>query len=124
MKQHAVTVFHRPPERLNCAQAVLDAFQTVTDRQVAAIAGFKTFGGGRAPGGECGALYAACQASPGSAKTIRAAFARRAGATRCRDLTSFHCKDCVALAAELLQQSLAALPASAVQLSPQPEPPK
>jgi hypothetical protein len=25
MKQHAVTVFHRPPERLNCAQAVLDA---------------------------------------------------------------------------------------------------
>ena len=124
MKQHAMAVFHCPPVRLNCAQAVLDAFQTVTGRHVAAITDFKSFGGGRAPGGECGALYAACQAAPESARAIRTEFTRRAGANRCRDLTSFHCQDCVALAAELLQQYLAILPASSAQSPPQTEHPK
>ncbi len=37
MKIHAATVFRRPPERLNCAQAVLDAYQTVTGRHVAPV---------------------------------------------------------------------------------------
>lgn len=101
---HAKLVFRRPPERLNCAQAVLDAYQAVTSRTVAPVAEFKPFGGGRAPGGECGALHAACQCAPESAAAIRAAFAARAGTTRCRELDALPCEECVALSAQLLAQ--------------------
>lgn len=107
MKTHALAVFHQPPADLNCAQSVLDAYQAVTGKHVAAIADFKPFGGGRAPDNECGALYAACQAAPESAAGIRAAFAKTAGATSCRVLKRelrFPCKECVSLAAGLLQE--------------------
>jgi len=86
MKTHALSVFHQPPADLNCAQAVLDAYQSVTGKHVATIADFKKFGGGRAPENECGALFAACQAAPVSAVSIRAEFAKIAGSTRCREL--------------------------------------
>lgn len=107
MKTHALTVFHQPPADLNCAQSVLDAYQVVTGKQVAPIADFKKFGGGRAPENECGALYAACQAIPESAAEIRAKFAEIAGASSCRVLKrelNFPCKECVTLATGLLQQ--------------------
>ncbi|MDD3178815.1 MAG: hypothetical protein PHQ04_00540 [Opitutaceae bacterium] len=100
MKQHALSVFHCPPDRLNCAQAILDAYQTVTGRHVAAVADFKAFGGGRAPGGACGALYAACQGSPDFAEAIRDEFSDRAGSTLCHDLKHrlhFPCTECVSL---------------------------
>lgn len=107
MKTHALAVFHQPPADLNCAQAVLDSYQTVTGRHVAAITDYKQFGGGRAPNNECGALYAACQSAPESAAAIRTAFAQTAGATSCRALKRelhFPCEKCVSLAAELLHQ--------------------
>jgi hypothetical protein len=107
MKAHALAVFHQQPANLNCAQAVLDAYQAVTGRHVASIADFKAFGGGRAPNNECGALYAACQAAPESAAAIRTAFAQTVGATSCRALKHelrFPCEQCVALAAGLLHQ--------------------
>ncbi len=107
VKNHAISAFHRPPENLNCAQAVLDAYQTISGRHVTDVASFKPFGGGRAPDNECGALYAACQAAPESAATLRAAFEKTAGSTRCRELKQnlrYPCTDCVGLAAGLLQQ--------------------
>lgn len=109
MKTHALAVFHHPPTDLNCAQAVLDAYQAVTGKHVAHIADFKQFGGGRAPENECGALYAACQTASESASAIRSAFANTAGATTCRVLKRelrFPCEECVALAAGLLQQKI------------------
>lgn len=105
MKNHALAVFHRPPANLNCAQAVLDAFQSVTGRHLAPVADFKLFGGGRAPGGECGALYAACRAAPEAAEQLRTAFADRTGSTLCKTLKKelrFPCADCVDAAADLL----------------------
>ncbi len=111
MKTHALAVFHRAPENLNCAQAVLAAYQAVSGRPVAAVDAYRVFGGGRAPGGECGALYAACQAAPESAEALRAGFAARAGSTLCRPLKRelrFPCPECVGLAAELLAQTGAA----------------
>ncbi len=113
MKAHALAVFHRAPENLNCAQAVLAAYQAVSGRQVAPVAEFQLHGGGRAPDGECGALYAACRIAPESAAHLRAGFAARAGATRCRPLKRelrFPCTDCVGLAAELLAGSSASSP--------------
>ncbi len=112
MKSHAKSVFRRAPERLNCAQAVLDAYQAVTGRHVAPVGDFKPFGGGRAPDGECGALHAACQCAPESAAEIRAAFAAHAGTTLCRELDALPCEECVALSAQLLAQHHAATTAS------------
>ncbi len=108
MKPHALAVFHRPPENLNCAQSVLAAHQTVTGLSVAPVADFKPYGGGRAPGGECGALYAACQCAPESAATLREGFCAQAGATLCKTLKRdlrFPCEGCVGLAAELLAEA-------------------
>ena len=107
MKTHALAIFHQPPADLNCAQAVLDAYQTVTGKHVAHVADFKPFGGGRAPENECGALYAACKAAPNSAGAIRAEFAKTAGSVHCRELKQqlrYPCVDCVGLAAKLLHQ--------------------
>lgn len=108
MKAHALAVFHRAPDNLNCAQAVLAAYQAVSSRQVAPVEEYQLHGGGRAPGGECGALYAACQAAPGESEALRAGFAARAGSTLCRTLKRelrFPCTECVGLAAELLAQT-------------------
>jgi hypothetical protein len=107
MKTHATAVFHRPPQNFNCAQAVLDAFQSVTGRSVAPVADYKAYGGGRAPGGECGALYAACQCAPAVAAAIRAQFAAHVGSTRCKEIKGaqrIRCAECVGTAAELLQR--------------------
>jgi hypothetical protein len=59
MKEHALKVFRQPPERLNCAQAVLHAWREVAGDTSIALADLKPFGGGRAPDGLCGALRAA-----------------------------------------------------------------
>lgn len=110
MKAHAVAVFHRLPENLNCAQAVLDAFQKSTGKTIAELATYRAFGGGRAPDNECGALYAACQAAPEAASALRAAFDAKAGSTRCKILKGenrYPCTECVGLAAELLTQQVA-----------------
>lgn len=100
----ATAAFRRPPERLNCAQAVLHAHLVVSGHSTAAVADFKSFGSGRAPDGECGALYAACRIAPRVAEAMRSAFEARTGARLCRDLKAFGCQECVAIAAELLQQ--------------------
>jgi len=113
MKDHAIAAFHRLPENLNCAQVVLDAWQRATRLDVAMVEEYRAFGGGRAPEGECGALYAACQAVPATAASMRTAFAQKAGSGHCLTLKRelrFPCKECVGLAAELLEASL---PASA-----------
>lgn len=112
MRRHALSVFHKPPENWNCAQAVLDAWQGLSGRTVAPVDSFRAHGGGRAPGGECGALYAACMAVPEAAEELREAFAVRAGATTCRALKGerrLPCTECVGIAADLLSERLSML---------------
>lgn len=106
MTTHALAVFHRLPENLNCAQTVLDAYQTLSNRSVAALADYKPYGGGRAPDNECGALWAACQCAPQDAAFIRGEFKNRVGATSCRELKRqlrVPCAECVATATDILQ---------------------
>ena len=97
------------PDNLNCAQAVLHAYQAKTGDRALSVPEYRAFGGGRAPEGECGALYAACQCAPESAAQLREAFRAKAGATQCRVLKQelkFPCPSCVGLGAELLEQTL------------------
>jgi hypothetical protein len=106
MKEHALKVFRQPPERLNCAQAVLYAWREVSGDTTIALAELKTFGGGRAPDGHCGALHAACVVAPDRAKSLKQNFAARLGSLYCKELRAakvHSCETCVGQAAELLQ---------------------
>lgn len=83
----------------NCAQAVCAAFGRDD-----LLEEMKECGGGRAPGGTCGALYAAMTLVPGRAEAIAAAFCAANGSTKCRELKGEHhvpCRTCVATAARL-----------------------
>ena len=106
MKKHALTVFRQPPERLNCAQAVLHAWREVTGDNSIPLAHLKPFGGGRAPDGLCGALHAACTVAPAKAVQMKERFAARMGSLYCKELRAARenaCEACVAQAAEMLE---------------------
>ncbi len=106
MKKHALAVFRQPPERLNCAQSVLHAWREVSGDKSIALAELKPFGGGRAPEGLCGALYAACAVAPTKAGQLKAHFGARMGSLYCKELRAARknpCEACVAQAAELLE---------------------
>jgi hypothetical protein len=105
MKEHALAVFRKPPERLNCAQSVLYAWQQLSGRTDLSVARIKAAGGGHAPAGLCGALYAACIAAPERADSLKRDFAVRMGSLFCKDLRTADehaCRTCVAIATELL----------------------
>ena len=102
MSKSASEFFAEVPRRYNCAQSV------------AAGAGredltsdFAAMGGGRAPEGLCGALYAALQLLPEEKQeAAREAFLARAGSLYCREIKSgtvFSCAECVELAEKLVK---------------------
>jgi len=108
MKEQALKVFRQPPERLNCAQAVLYAWREVTGDTTIALAELKSFGGGRAPGGICGALHAACAVAPDQTESLKRKFAAQLGSLYCKELRAakvHSCETCVIQATELLAQS-------------------
>ncbi len=108
MKKKAQEVFHRPPHNYNCAQAVLHACQESGGASDLSIEDFKQFGGGRAPGGECGALHAACKAAPEKADEIRKQFVAQTGASTCRELKKerkVSCEVAVITAADILEKA-------------------
>lgn len=125
MRTHAISVFHRPPEDLNCAQAVLAAYHAVSGDHSLPLAALKPCGGGHAPDGLCGALHAACLLAPNRAGELKAAFQSRIGALRCKEIET-PCTECVGTAAELLEKPPASqapriraeLPVAALPLYP------
>lgn len=94
--------------RGNCAQSVVHAWNAVNPSQEKTIDHYADCGGGRAPGGLCGALHASCDlAKPQSHEFIKKAFAEKTGGNlTCREVRAarkLSCNDCVALAADLLE---------------------
>lgn len=117
MPSQAITVFRRPPERLNCAQAVLHAAREA-EHTVCELEELSSAGGGRAPEGTCGALYAALSLASDEQGRVfmKQAFEEIAGATTCHVIRKgklLSCEHCVATAAELLEAHLSAHSASA-----------
>lgn len=101
-KAKAVEIFSAIPRMHNCAQAVAAGFDR--DDLLSELA---VCGGGRAPEGNCGALHAALQLIPAEHRdSAKAEFTKTAGAARCMEIKAngFPCKDCVALAAELVEK--------------------
>lgn len=109
MKNHALERFRRPPERMNCAEAVLCAYQTISGDTAIALSEMKRLGGGRVPGGLCGALHAACAIAPDKAERLKARFAEIAGSIVCKEIRrakQHPCEFCVSEAAQLLESEL------------------
>lgn len=108
MKAAATKVFHRPPANLNCAQAVIHAYGSVSGDHSHPVAEFADCGGGHAPDAICGALYAACQMAPESGETLTLGFVQRIGSNTCYK-TGDGLRTCevrVETAAEMLEATL------------------
>lgn len=76
------------------------------------IASFGAWGGGRAPGGYCGAFYAAKvvleKSRPEKLRECENIFLAQAGSTKCKDIKSsrkMSCVDCVEIIAESLERA-------------------
>ncbi|MCQ2193891.1 MAG: C-GCAxxG-C-C family protein [Paludibacteraceae bacterium] len=105
-RENSSVYFHRPPETLNCAQSIMKGFQKefgVSDEEIEA---FRAWGGGRAEGGVCGALYAAdILLKRKGMPSISAEFAKKVGATTCKEIKGNQlcsCPNCVRIADELM----------------------
>lgn len=108
--EEALEHFHCAGANYNCAQAILKTFQREHDIHDELIEEFRKFGGGKAKDNLCGALFAALELSkqhPEKQELIKHEFAKIAGSTKCKEILkskNFACKECVKLAAQLLEQ--------------------
>ncbi|MBP6370366.1 MAG: C-GCAxxG-C-C family protein [Paludibacteraceae bacterium] len=107
----AVDYFHKKPALLNCAQAILTAWQKEYEIAENTILEFKQYGGGRAPEGACGALYAAeYLMKKHHQQSIYKEFSVYAGSIACKEIRKngvVSCQKCVEIADELLQNARA-----------------
>lgn len=96
--------------RLNCAQSVVCAFKGKFALPDAMVAEFAAYGGGKAPGGKCGAFYAARlileKRAPDKLRGFEEAFVAQAGAMTCKEIRALRklsCLGCIEKAAEWLE---------------------
>lgn len=103
ISEEAAAFFEQKPKAYNCAQAVVKAF--ARDDLLEAM---QSCGGGRAPGGLCGALYAVLTMLPEDQHDkIKEQFQNAAGDFLCRPIRQqgkTSCTQCVRMAAEILQR--------------------
>lgn len=103
-KPNARQFFHGK-DRYNCAQAILKAYAPAVGADESCLLRFSQFGSGRAPGGECGALFAAkaIVADTRAKQEVQSAFVGVTGTTKCRDIRKGRrasCEQCVQTAAD------------------------
>ena len=105
MEKPDALAYFRGEHRYNCAQAVLKAYALLVGLGDSCLDRFSRFGSGRAPEGECGALFAAkaiLQDHSAKQKTEEE-FVHAAGSKNCRDIRKsqrFTCEQCVQAAAD------------------------
>lgn len=99
----AETLHSQKPKKYNCAQAVAKAFNRDDLVEPLAICG-----GGQAPDGLCGALYAAMLILPESRQEVmKQCFHQAAGDIQCRPIRqtgNTSCTQCVRIAAEIAER--------------------
>jgi len=101
--------FHTFPDNLNCAQAVLKGFQKefkISDKE---IEEYRAWGGGRAEGGMCGALFAVERLLRQIGKeSVIEEFRKKTGSVLCSDIKEkqFTCAEYVRIADELVENQI------------------
>ena len=99
-------------KRMNCAQSVISAFKDKFSLNSEIIDSFSTYGAGIAPGGLCGALYAAKfilekNAEGEQSTELEKYFLVHAGAIKCNEIKSckkLSCLGCVEKSTEFLKK--------------------
>ena len=79
----ATDTFRNPAYGHNCAQAVANKWKELYASEDI-VKEYSPYVGGKAPGGLCGAVFAAMQAVPDHAEEIRKEFVELCGAETCR----------------------------------------
>lgn len=85
--------------RMNCAQSVLNGFKEEFNISEDKIKEFQNYSGGRAPGGLCGALYAAktileSRNNEKKFEELEKEFTSCAGSTKCKEIRMNRCLSC------------------------------
>ena len=98
------------PKKMNCCESVVYAFQDeipLSEEELQKCAGF---GGGQAPEGYCGAIYAAKRllevSGSEKAVSLQEIFKEIAGSAKCREIKAIKkisCLECVTKAAEIVE---------------------
>lgn len=100
----ALRYFAATPRIHNCAQAIMAVH---TNDDPASVQALANSGGGKAPDGMCGALYAAMLIAPKDQRDMLIQdFIKQAGSASCLEIKASHktsCDDCVRIAAEWLE---------------------
>lgn len=98
-------------KKLNCSQALIAAFSDKLPISKETMDLFASYGGGKAPEGECGALYAAKfiikNIGKGSVLECEEIILSHAGSTKCkeiRQLRKLPCLGCVQRMAEYIEK--------------------
>lgn len=102
----AIDTFRTAPWKHNCAQAVANHWHMLYGKKDI-VEQYAPYVGGRAPGGYCGALYAAMQACPNHADEIERDFIDNCGAKTCREIKAMHrtaCEVCVETGDSLVEK--------------------
>ena len=112
MMTHEALNHFRGRERYNCAQALFKTFAPGKGADPQCLEQFQRCGGGRAPGGECGALFAAktMLRDKDARRELEQKFVEAAGSNQCRairKLKHLSCKQCVLTAADELSNQVA-----------------
>ncbi len=98
-------------KKMSCGQSVISAFKDKFSLDDSVIASFAAYGGGKAPGGVCGAYYAAQYIlnlkNKDKAKECEDVLVSHAGSLKCkeiRQLKRLPCIGCVEKMAEILEK--------------------
>ena len=102
LPEQAVTFYAQKPKRYNCAQAVAKAFERND-----LVESLQFCGGGKAPEGLCGALYAAMLlAGEERDDVVKEKFLEEIGHLECKVIRKngqVTCTDCVRRSAEIVE---------------------
>ncbi len=98
-------------KKMNCCESVAYAFKDAIPLPEEELRSYAGFGGGRAPEGYCGAVYAAKRLMEKSnapkVTVFLEAFAQMAGSTKCREIKAVKkipCIQCIEKAAEAVEK--------------------
>lgn len=103
-------IFHHSEKNYNCAQTLLKMFEKTHPLSEAEIETYRAHGGGRAPEGQCGALFAAKQLfshHPEIIESMHQEFLTEIGDIKCFDIKKRlkkSCQECIACAATLVEK--------------------
>ena len=95
-------------QKLNCAQAIVQAFKDEYALPEGVVEKFAVYGGGRAPEGVCGSLYAARiifgNERPENIQACEAALLAKAGSIKCREIRAANKLSCVGCVETIARQ--------------------